>query len=50
MGVTEAYLRKHYDHSLTRLATADLMRMRGDIGMGGKFLKEGEDFALLDED
>ena len=49
MGVTEAYLRKHYDHSLTRLATADLMRMRSDIGMGGKFLKEGEDFALLDD-
>ena len=49
MGVTEAYLRKHYDHSLTRLATADLMRMRDDIGMGGKFLKEGEDFALLDD-
>jgi len=49
MGVTEAYLRKHYDHSLTRLATADLMRMRSDIGMGGKFLQEGEDFALLDD-
>lgn len=50
MGVTEQYLRKHYDHSLTRLATADLMRMRSDIGMGGKFLKEGGDFALLDDE
>jgi len=48
MGVTEPYLRKHYSHYLPRLATEDLTRMRSDIGLGGKFLKEGEDFTLMD--
>ena len=49
MGCGETYLRKHYSHYLARLATADLMVMRNDIGLGGEMLKEGDDFALLDE-
>lgn len=49
MGVTEPYLRKHYSHYLTRLATADLMSMRKDIGLGGEMLREGDDFTLNDE-
>ena len=36
MGCGETYLRKHYSHYLARLATADLMKMRKDIGLGGK--------------
>ena len=36
MGVSEPYLRKHYSHFLTRLATADLMKMRNDIGLRGE--------------
>ena len=47
MGVTEPYLRKHYSHFLTRLATADLMKMRNDIGLRGE-LKEGGDFTIPD--
>ena len=47
MGVSEPYLRKHYSHFLTRLATADLMRMRNDIGLRGE-LKEGGDFTIPD--
>ena len=46
MGVTEPYLRKHYSKYLTRLATADLMKINKDIGLGGKFLQEGQDFIL----
>ena len=48
MGVGETYLKKHYSHFLTRLATEDLTRMRSDIGLGGRYLKEGDDFALMD--
>lgn len=47
MGVSEPYLRKHYSHFLTRLATADLMKMRNDIGLLGE-LKEGGDFTIPD--
>ena len=47
MGVSEPYLRKHYSHFLTRLATADLMKMRNDIGLRGE-LKEGGDFTIPD--
>ena len=49
MGCGETYLRKHYSHYLARLATADLMVMRKDIGLGGEMLKDGDDFALVDE-
>ena len=49
MGVTEPYLRKHYSKYLIRLATADLMSMRQDIGLGGSMIREGDDFALTDE-
>ena len=45
--VSEPYLRKHYSHFLTRLATADLMKMRNDIGLRGE-LKEGGDFTIPD--
>ena len=48
MGCEEVYLRKHYSHYLTRLATNDLMLMRKDIGLGGELIKEGDDFALID--
>ena len=48
MGVTEPYLRKHYSHYLTRLATADLMRMDKEMGLGGKLIPEGEDFVVPD--
>ena len=48
MGCTEPYLRKHYSHYLNRLATADLMRMNKDIGLGGKVIPEGEDFLVPD--
>jgi len=46
MGVTEMYLRKHYSKYLTRLATADLMKMDKDIGLGGKIISRGNDFAI----
>ena len=46
MGSSEPYLRKHYSHFLTRLATADLMKMRKDIGLGGDFISDGKDFVL----
>ena len=46
MGVTETYLRKHYSKYLTRLATADLMKMDKDIGLGGKIISRGNDFAI----
>lgn len=46
MGVTEPYLRKHYSKYLTRLATADLMKMDKDIGLGGKIIPQGEDFVI----
>jgi len=49
MGVTEPYLRKHYSKYLIRLATADLMSMRQDIGLGGEMMREGDDFTLTDE-
>ena len=48
MGVTEPYLRKHYSHYLTRLATADLMKMDKEMGLGGKLIPEGEDFVVPD--
>lgn len=46
MGCTEPYLRKHYSHYLNRLATADLMKMDKDIGLGGTIIKEGDDFMV----
>ena len=46
MGVTETYLRKHYSKYLTRLATADLMKMDKDIGLGGKIISLGNEFAI----
>ena len=48
MGVTEPYLRKHYSHFLTRLATDDLMKMNDHIGLGGKIIPMGEDFTITD--
>ena len=48
MGVTEPYLRKHYSHYLTRLATEDLTRMNSAIGIGGTLLAEGSDFTIPD--
>ena len=48
MGVTEPYLRKHYSHYLTRLATADLMRMDKEMGLGARPIDEGQDFAIPD--
>lgn len=48
MGVTETYLRKHYSHYLTRLATADLMKMDKEIGLGAIPIAEGEDFVIPD--
>ncbi len=48
MGVTEPYLRKHYSHYLTRLATDDLMKMNSDIGIGGRIIPDGEDFIIPD--
>lgn len=48
MGVGESYLKKHYSHFLPRLATEDLTRMRSDIGLDGRFLHEGDDFAVMD--
>ena len=45
MGVTEPYLRKHYSHYLTRLATDDLMKINKDIGLGGKVFSK-DDFLL----
>jgi len=50
MGVGESYLKKHYSHFLPRLATEDLTRMRNDIGLDGRFLLEGDDFAVMDDD
>ena len=46
MGVGEIYLRKHYSKYLSRLATADLMKMDRDIGLGGKIISRGNDFAI----
>ena len=46
MGVTEPYLRKHYSHYLTRLATEDLMKINSDIGIGGTLIPDGEDFVI----
>ena len=48
MGVGETYLHKHYDHSYTRQATEDLMRMGKSRSISGRVLKEGEDFLLDD--
>jgi len=48
MGVTETYLRKHYSHYLTRLATADLMKMDKEIGLGATPIVDGEDFFVPD--
>ena len=45
MGVTEPYLRKHYSHYLTRLATDDLMKINKSIGLGGKVFSK-DDFLL----
>ena len=50
MGVGETYLKKHYSHFLPRLATEDLTRMRSNIGLGGRFLREGDDFAVMDNE
>ena len=49
MGVQEQYLREHYDHSMSRLATSELIKFRKDLGRGGKILREGQDFALMDD-
>ena len=49
MGVTEPYLRKHYSHFLTRLATDDLMKMNNEIGLGGRMIPDGEDFYIPDD-
>ena len=49
MGVQEQYLREHYDHSMSRLATSELIKFRKDLGLGGKILREGQDFALMDD-
>ena len=46
MGVTEPYLRKHYSKYMNRLATADLMKVNRDIGLGGKIIPEGTDFLI----
>ncbi len=46
IGVTENYLRKHNSKYLIHLATADLMKMDKDIGLGGKIISEGNDFAI----
>ena len=48
MGCTEPYLRKHYSHYLNRLATADLMKMDKEMGLGGDLIPEGEDFLVPD--
>ena len=48
MGVTEPYLRKHYSKYLNRLATADLMKMNSEIGLGGKIIPDGDDFFIPD--
>ena len=48
MGCGEKYLKDHYSHFLTRLATADLTRMDDAIGLGGVLIPEGEDFAVPD--
>jgi len=48
MGCGEKYLKDHYSHFLTRLATADLTRMDNAIGLGGVLIPEGEDFAVPD--
>ena len=50
MGVGESYLKVHYSHYLPRLATEDLTRMRNDIGLDGRFLREGDDFAVMDDE
>ena len=50
MGVGEFYLKIHYSHYLTRLATEGLTRMRNDIGLDGRFLREGDDFAVMDDE
>ena len=49
MGVTEPYLRKHYSKYLNRLATADLMKMNSEIGLGGAIIPDGDDFFISDE-
>ena len=48
MGCGEKYLKDHYSHYLSRLATADLTRMDDAIGLGGVLIPEGEDFAVPD--
>ena len=48
MGVGQTYLHKHYDHSYTRQATDDLMKMGKSKSISGRVLKEGEDFLLDD--
>jgi hypothetical protein len=50
MGVGESYLKVHCSHYLPRLATEDLTRMRNDIGLNGRFLREGDDFAVMDDE
>ncbi len=50
MGVGESYLKDHYSHYMPRLATEDLTRMRNDIGLDGRFLREGDDFAVMDNE
>ncbi len=32
------------------MATADLTLMRSDMGLGGRFLREGDDFAVMDDE
>ena len=47
MGATETYLRKYYSKCLTCLANADPMKMDKDIGLCGKLISRGNDFAIL---
>ena len=49
MGVGDTYLRNHYDHTINRHFIDELTRMRKKTG-NKTFLKEGEDFCLMDED
>ena len=49
MGMTEPYLRNHYSKYLNRLATADLMKMNSEIGLGGAIIRDGDDFFISDE-
>ncbi|BEV35421.1 site-specific integrase [Synechococcus sp. M16CYN] len=49
MGSDYTYLKKHYDHTENRLDTENLTRMNNALGLGGKFIPEGEDFMVPEE-